>query len=170
MVRLLSPRIRRSLRITATALMLLLSATLVVLWFRNFRGADVGWAPLPSGGHVVVVSQQGQMEFVFSKPSPASLRTRQATKTASSWGGDTYSVVHQSAVDVLFPRVKPLRYRRLWPAGLNMMTPYRFLVPFTVALSAVPWIKWSSRFSLRALLVGTTIIAVALGIYVRGSW
>jgi hypothetical protein len=29
---------------------------------------------------------------------------------------------------------------------------------------AAPWIKWSSRFSLRTLLIATTLVAVGLGI------
>jgi hypothetical protein len=44
--------------------------------------------------------------------------------------------------------------------------PYLFLVLLAATLAAVPWIRWSNRFSLRTLLIATTLIAVALGLIV----
>jgi hypothetical protein len=35
-----------------------------------------------------------------------------------------------------------------------------------VAISFVPWLPWPRQFSLRALLIATTFIAVALGLVV----
>jgi hypothetical protein len=37
------------------------------------------------------------------------------------------------------------------------------------ALSAAPWIRWSSRFSLRTLLIATTLVAAALGLVVYAA-
>ncbi|MCI0334640.1 MAG: hypothetical protein L0228_15595 [Planctomycetes bacterium] len=37
-------------------------------------------------------------------------------------------------------------------------------IPLIVAFAAAPWIRWSKRFSLRTLLIATTLIAVLLGI------
>ena len=39
-----------------------------------------------------------------------------------------------------------------------------FLVTATTALAALPWMRW--RFSLRTLLIATTLVAVGLGIVV----
>jgi hypothetical protein len=36
-------------------------------------------------------------------------------------------------------------------------------IPFA-ALAAAPWLRWSNRFSLRTLLVATTLVAVVLGL------
>jgi hypothetical protein len=36
----------------------------------------------------------------------------------------------------------------------------------TVLMSAVPWIRWSNRFSLRTLLIVTMLVAVVLGLAV----
>jgi hypothetical protein len=44
--------------------------------------------------------------------------------------------------------------------------PYWFPVLISSALAAVPWIRWSKRFSLRTLLIATTLVAVVLGLIV----
>ncbi len=45
----------------------------------------------------------------------------------------------------------------------EIVVPHWFLVLLSAAFAAAPWIRWSNRFSLRALLIGTTIVAVLLG-------
>ena len=37
------------------------------------------------------------------------------------------------------------------------------------ALAAAPWIRWSRRFSLRTLLIATTLVAVVLGLIVYAA-
>jgi hypothetical protein len=44
--------------------------------------------------------------------------------------------------------------------------PTWFLLILSVALAVPPWIHWSSRFSLRTLLIATTLVAVGLGLIV----
>jgi hypothetical protein len=39
-------------------------------------------------------------------------------------------------------------------------------VAFFAALSAAPWFRWTWKFSLRTLLIATTLIAVMLGLIV----
>ncbi len=49
-------------------------------------------------------------------------------------------------------------------AGTGPVIPYWSLVLVTPLLAVAPWIRW--RFSLRTLLIATTLIAVVLGIVV----
>jgi len=42
--------------------------------------------------------------------------------------------------------------------------PFWVPVLVTAALATVPWFHWSKRFSLRTLLIATTLVAVVLGI------
>jgi hypothetical protein len=42
--------------------------------------------------------------------------------------------------------------------------PHWFPVVVFAAISATPWIRWSRRFSLRALLIATALVAVVLGL------
>jgi hypothetical protein len=44
-----------------------------------------------------------------------------------------------------------------------VILPYWFLIVAAVATSAAPWIRHFKRFSLRTLLITTTLLAVALG-------
>jgi hypothetical protein len=47
-----------------------------------------------------------------------------------------------------------------------ILIPYWFLLVIGGTCTAVPWIRWSSRFSLRTLLIATTLVAVLLGMFV----
>jgi hypothetical protein len=38
------------------------------------------------------------------------------------------------------------------------------LILMLAAFAIVPWIRWSNRFSLRTLLIATTLIAIVLGL------
>ena len=44
--------------------------------------------------------------------------------------------------------------------------PYWFLAALATSLSIFPWTNWSRRFSLRTLLIATTLVAVGLGLIV----
>jgi hypothetical protein len=44
--------------------------------------------------------------------------------------------------------------------------PHWFAILAFATLAVVPWIRWRLRFSTRALLVATTLAAVALGVVV----
>jgi hypothetical protein len=45
--------------------------------------------------------------------------------------------------------------------------PYWFLVAITAMPGVLFWLPWSRRFSLRTLLIATTLVAIALGILYR---
>jgi hypothetical protein len=47
--------------------------------------------------------------------------------------------------------------------GPFISAPQWFLMLFTVLLASSPWIQWFRQFSLRALLIATTLVAVMLG-------
>jgi hypothetical protein len=48
----------------------------------------------------------------------------------------------------------------------RISAPHWCLASLVGAFAVVPWIRWSNRFSLRTLLIATTLIAVLLGIIV----
>jgi hypothetical protein len=49
---------------------------------------------------------------------------------------------------------------------LTLLAPLWAFVLVIAGLAVAPWIKWSRRFSLRMLLVVTTVVAVVLGVVV----
>jgi hypothetical protein len=44
--------------------------------------------------------------------------------------------------------------------------PYWFPVVLSLVVAVAPWLRWSRRFSLRTLLIATTLVAVVLGLIV----
>jgi hypothetical protein len=52
------------------------------------------------------------------------------------------------------------------PTYLLIQIPLWFVVLFVTAVSALPSIRWSKRFTLRTLLIATTLVAVVLGLVV----
>jgi hypothetical protein len=50
--------------------------------------------------------------------------------------------------------------------GDEIAIPEWVLVGSTALIGVLPWIQWSNRFSLRSLLIATTLIAVMLGLIV----
>jgi hypothetical protein len=47
-----------------------------------------------------------------------------------------------------------------------LQIPIWFLAGLSGVLAATPWIRWIHRFSLRTLLIATTLVAVGLGLIV----
>ena len=47
--------------------------------------------------------------------------------------------------------------------------PQWFPVLLFATLATAPWIRWSKRFSLRTLLIATTLVAVVLGLVVYAA-
>lgn len=69
-------------------------------------------------------------------------------------------------VSDMMPVVGP---RRSWSyhsegLGTYIIFPHRFLVLIVMVLAAAPWLPW--RFSLRTLLIATTLVAMVLGLIV----
>jgi hypothetical protein len=64
------------------------------------------------------------------------------------------------------PKIRPWEFRHslLQQFDLHFTAPHWFVAVLFVILAAIPWIRW--RFSLRTLLIATTMIAVVLGLIV----
>jgi hypothetical protein len=50
--------------------------------------------------------------------------------------------------------------------GWIALVPQWFVTVVAVTLAVAPWLRWSKRFSLRTLLIATTLVAVVLGLIV----
>ncbi len=49
---------------------------------------------------------------------------------------------------------------------INVFVPNWFLIGTMLSLAAAPWVHWSTKFSLRTLLITTTLVAAVLGLIV----
>ncbi len=60
----------------------------------------------------------------------------------------------------------PTRLFNFYPQGSGLAVPYWLIATFAAALAAASWVSWPTSFSLRTLLIATTLIAVLLGLIV----
>lgn len=148
------PRLTRWLRITASAMFLILCGLLIVLWVRSYSWMEQVSGPLSQTRHLRVNSIEGGL-LVQLYYHPSAYRDR------------TWRVGGQPRMR---PGVSPSPFRigsefRLIDRGVEF--PHWFLVLLSAALAYVPWLPWwSIRFSIKTLLILTAVVAACLGLIV----
>jgi hypothetical protein len=124
----------------------LLAVLLCVLWVRSYYHVDALHVPLVGNHALIVASCRGQMTWTATPDIPL------AWQTATIAAGDDW-------------------YRAPWglsyPSGANLFElalPHWFSATVCGVISVLPWLP--RRFSLRTLLIATTLVAVVLGLAV----
>ena len=149
------PSVFRFLRYAVTALSVMACVLLVALWVRSYWWWDGIYGP---GAPSAVSSLQGRLHFVFQDfaipPVGWTVTSREVETLGdnrprlSGWESSSgFDVEVQDDLTVI-------------------AVPNWFLVALLGTISAVPWVKSFRRFSLRTLLIATTLVAVGLGIIV----
>jgi hypothetical protein len=131
------------LRIAVTALCLTACVLLAALWVRSywlsdgFEGGFPGWL-------IEAESLRGQIR---------------GAAYYSGYHGDL--LVDSLAVDGFGAR--PLKFDiGTWDDGAAVFVPHWFLTLVCGSFAVAPWLPWPQRFSLRTLLIATTLVAAAL--------
>ena len=142
------PRLIRGLRIAVSAVFGILCVLLIMLWVRSYWVSDR--IHVPTFGSQSLTSVRGTFSVSVGR------------ETFQGWGWEWTS----TTVKLMMPVVGPGRSWSYHSDQLHtyLVFPHRFLVLIFAILAAVPWVRW--KFSLRTLLVATTIIAVVLGLVV----
>jgi hypothetical protein len=154
------PRLIRGLRIAWSVVFGILCVLLVVMWGRSFAARDMIRGVIGNNGlHLNATSLRGDVAIAFDQ-----------------WRGSPHPWIFESVSDQrnmtgVFSSVtgKPplslLGFRYLFQPNLTVLVlPYWALALVPVLLASAPWIEW--KFSLRTLLIATTLIAVVLGLVV----
>ena len=140
----------RKLRIAFSAVCGVLCLLLIVLWVRSYWHVDVLQKPSTSR-LFIISSSKGRLAYFENRASP------QSTMPPEEIAPIIDNFILRAAKLILgFGRVRGLRIPPLWFA------PYWFPVLISGVLATVPWLRW--RFSLRTLLIATTLVAVVLGV------
>jgi hypothetical protein len=154
------PRMVRFLRIAVSAVFLTLCLVFVVLWVRCYWLIDTLWGPATNNGQIAIVSIQGQLFLGNNYAGRYPSWSRQSGILYSKW---------RSIWTVLFPRRDVFGFALVADSNnLGITIPYWLAVLSTATVGCLPWARWSKRFSLRTLLMATTIFAVVLGMAVYG--
>ena len=132
----------RKLRIAWSVFWGLAAVLLVVLWVRSRNHFDdTGWA----------MSAQGKL-YLSPKVDLFPIDEKGANvESYQHFGGKV------TTTQVWNAKLIPL-------AGTGPVIPYWSLVLVTPLLAVAPWLRW--RFSLRTMLIATTLVAVVLGLAV----
>jgi hypothetical protein len=143
----------RKLRIAWSVFWGVLAVLLIGLWVRSYWYRE-GWVRQSAGVQVEVMSHDGLFRWVS--------RAGYNAKWDYPW---------KSVSDpILYSQRRPFFYYipmiQTGATTPNIFVPYWFSSFVAVALSATPWLRVPKRFSLRTLLIATTLVAVVLGLIV----
>ncbi len=134
-------------------------ALLVGLWVRSSRISDIVFIPISSPPSAIIASAPGEICVGIDKTYSGGSeweteetelmrlpsRTPHAKYFIGNWGRFAY--INDAG-------------------GAAVLIPDWFLIFAATAFSAAPPVRWSNRFTLRTLLVATTLVAIGLGLIV----
>ena len=162
------PRLIRWLRISVSAVCVVVCGLLIGLWVRSYSAPHIVsnlWAGVQFDGQIptvkswILYSRLGQFTLVVYElpPSPGSARNRKGrfAETQNIIEG----ISRQNGNSLGF------KYEHFPKLGAHFVkVPCWFLLSLSATFAAVPWIRW--RFSLKTMLIVTAVVAVVLGIVV----
>lgn len=152
----------RKLRIAFSATCLIACVLFIALWVRSYWWNDYAFKPIDFRLAVSLSSYTGQTSirvatFTSNTNFPQGDGTMIPVR-ASGW---------QFGAQVATRRVDQLRFNFRRLPYLTIEAPHWFWVLISAMLcfiGAAPWIRSPKRFSLRTLLIATTLVAVLLGL------
>jgi hypothetical protein len=155
----------RKLRIAWSVWCGVASVLLIVLWVRSYWEYDLVQGPTSAGNLVFSSSWQGRIQGRIIPWPGASSRNKEW-----SWyptpAEDQKRLFERLNIDWELPPVFSVIIRKsIW----NVTVAHWLLVIVAATFTIVPWIPWSTRFSLRTLLIATTLVAVVLGLAVYAT-
>ena len=150
----------RYLRIAVSALSLTACVLLIALWVRSYSYQDcfLGWVSKSRNvdgtswhGWIAVRSSWFDLELWDPGHLP-------------NWGSTSHAIEQPAGNLAPSPDWTWHFYRRRSFSDIGLTVPCWFPIVLAAAVAAVPWIRQLSwRFSLRTLLIATTLLAVVLG-------
>jgi hypothetical protein len=146
----------RKLRITWSVAWGLVALLLCALWVRSYWFWDRCYWPGSSTG-VQLNSDAGHIVLVVGPHEPSSNITAFFAESRPTY--DESETYYKN--DILG------FYFQSAPGGFRLDVPHWFLVVLVISISAAGWWqRLNGRFSLRTLLITTTLVAVVLGLVV----
>ena len=145
------PRLIPGLRIAVTAMFGILCLLLIIFWVRSFWRLN---SVRSVGYYRSIDSNRGELIVTGDTSS---------LWTVWEWDWDWEErPVNELDQSYRMTRLGFFYQRR--PHRFWLVVPYWFPVVISAELATAPWIHRSRRFSLRTLLVATTLVAIALAI------
>jgi hypothetical protein len=146
------PRVFRILRILWTVFCGIACVLMIVLWVRSNYRVEQIFVPITRSTYFSAGSMPNAFGFEISNKSPTDTWAW-LSMTAHGW---------LAIRDPTAPRWSGSGFFRISTASVVM--PYWVGALSLDAIATLPWIRW--RFSLRTLLIATTLVAVVIGLIV----
>ena len=144
----------RKLRIAWSAGCAIACLMLILLWVRSYWKWDLATVAMqPKGAGMGVQSARGQM--MAHRAEKDQFSGLESFDIKPGWSGPGWYTVSSLGFYIEHSSARALA-----------TIPYWFAVLLTGLITTAPWIAWSPRFSLRTLLISTTLVAVGLGLIV----
>jgi hypothetical protein len=145
----------RNLRIAFSAVGLFACELLIVFWVASYNDSLGGSNHIAKTSGMTVEAFRGQIGLTLSSSIPWKPKivwdTNQTARSKNKSVGTFGFALSQT------------------PVGDIFIFPFWLPVFLTLAVAAAPWIHWAKRFSLRTLLIATTLIAVVLGVIISST-
>jgi hypothetical protein len=157
---MVTTKLTRRARISASALFGVFCVLLVALWMRSYRYWDQLYNPVSNSTLIIVESASGRVLLRLTTTVPGSPWTCHIPQALRDeyWGGplkDWEEANRHKGIGGFAAHGRP------WYTTYR--APYWFLAIMFAASTVAPWLRSSTRFSLRTLLIAITVIAVILG-------
>jgi hypothetical protein len=155
------------LRIVMTASSVTVFVLLIALWVRSFSFTDICGVTFGGEKRTNFVSKNGRIwliildyeTYVWAIGETRVWDIRSAPITSPIDRTD-----HDLVKETGAPKL-PGFYLKRFNGFYRAIVPHSYPVLLAALLSAAPWVRWTKcRFSLRTLLIGMTMFAVALGL------
>jgi len=131
---------------------------LIALWVRSYWWIEQINVPVPGIRVIWLGSMPGSAKVA---PYPTWITSHNPTRTTSYWTRHSTPAAEWLALGGGH-RSRIWGYFEIHRYGA--VIPYWFLLPIAASLATVPWMRHlTCRFSLRTLLIATTVVAVVLG-------
>jgi len=147
----------RKLRIAWSVVWAIAAAMLIALWVRSYWWCDDIVGPIGNTRSACVWSDKGYIGLSLVDGRLKSLADGGPWAFASEWTADVP------------PSKIVIPWLPSWATEHYVVMPDWCLALLIGASIATPWFRWSRRFSLRTLLIATTLVAMVLGLVIYAS-
>jgi hypothetical protein len=145
----------RKLRIAFSVVSAIVCLLLVLLWVRSYQFNEIAGRQISKNRSVGVTSLLGRVRIgTWKHPKHANswwVNSERLTNSVYEWAAS-----RQGENAIGFGVIS-------FQSNIELIMPCWFLVLLTATLAVIPCRHLANRFSLRTLLIATTLVAVALG-------
>jgi hypothetical protein len=149
------PRILQLLRIAFSVVCGIVCLLIIVLWVRTKYAIDAIDGPLSNSVKFCVMSRHGGIGLLLGGSN-------------SEWSYRKYPadewVRSQIDIDIGYKTALGFVQYAKGSSVFRIRVPYWPLVSLSAVFAAIPWLRW--RYSLRTLLIATTLVAILMGLVV----